>query len=119
RLALLLIESGVATSPGAIAHDLGHDTGAITRTLNQLEALGLLTRRRETADRRVVALTLTPEGSRIAREFRRSLAELSRSLLKGFEASDVQALVSMLKRLIMALETARPAKNAGFASRLG
>jgi DNA-binding MarR family transcriptional regulator len=104
RIALMLIELEVATSPGAIANKLGHNAGATTRTINQLEALDLLTRHREAGDRRVVTLTLTPEGSRIAREFHRMLGELNRRILDNLESSEVQALIFLMKRLVTALE---------------
>ena len=118
RVVLMLIDLGVATTPGEIANNLGHNAGATTRTINQLEALDLLTRHRGTGDRRVVRLTLTLEGSRIARDFQRMLAELNRRILGNLDASESQALIFLLKRLVTALEAAR-ASGPALASSLG
>lgn len=121
RITLMLIEADVAVTPGEIASHLGHNAGATTRTINQLEALGLLTRHREAGDRRMVSLILTPEGRRVALEFQRLLAELNRRILENLEVSEGLALTFLLKRLVVSLETARPAKRAAppLASHLG
>jgi DNA-binding MarR family transcriptional regulator len=110
-ITLMLIEFGVAATPGEIACSLGHNAGATTRTIDQLEARGLLTRCRDMGDRRVVTLMLTPEGSHAAREFQRLLADLDRRILAGFTVSEVQILMLLLTRLTAAFETADSAQH--------
>ena len=46
----------------SMARDLETDPASMTRTLDRLEAKGLVRRERSTTDRRVVHLTLTDEG---------------------------------------------------------
>jgi len=103
-ITMMLIELEVATTPGEIADSLGHSAGATTRTIDRLKGRGLLKRRREMKDRRVVTLTLTPQGSRIAREIHQILAECDRHILAGFDLFEIQVLVSLLRRLMTALE---------------
>lgn len=103
RFALMLIELGVAKTSGELADSLGHNAGAMTRTVDQLKRQGLLKRRREIKDHRVVTLTLTPQGSSKAWESQRTLAELNRRILKDSEVVEVQALIMLLNRLMMAL----------------
>lgn len=45
-----------------LAHSLALSTGGTTRLIDRLEAAGLLERRRDTVDRRVVWVTLTVDG---------------------------------------------------------
>ena len=104
-IALMLIELEVAKTSGEIANTLGHNTGATTRTIDQLEARGLLKRHRKMSDRRVITLDLTPEGSQIARDFPRMLVELNQCIWAGFDVSEVRALKLLLMRLMTALET--------------
>lgn len=105
RIALMLIEQKGATTAGEIASNLSHSAGAITRTIDQLEARGLLKRRREMDDRRVVTLTLTSDGRRIVRESQRMLNEFNQRILADFGASEVYVLIFLLKRLMTTLKT--------------
>jgi DNA-binding MarR family transcriptional regulator len=104
--ALMLIKSREATTPSKIAECLGQDAGATTRTVEHLKRKGLLKRRREIKDRRVVTLVLTPPGCRKARECRRILTELDRHILTELDRLEIETLISLLTRLMTALETA-------------
>jgi DNA-binding MarR family transcriptional regulator len=103
-VALALIHFDVAATAGEIARNLGHNSGATTRMIDQLEAQGLVERRREMDDRRVVALSLTPDGIQAVERFQALLSGLTRRVLSGFDPSEVQMLVFLLKRLMAALE---------------
>ena len=59
---LFLIHRGEANTLAALARDLQVDAGALTRTLDRLEAKGLCRRERSAEDRRVVHLRLTAAG---------------------------------------------------------
>ena len=50
----------------SLARDLEIDAGAMTRSMDRLEAKGLVRRERSTTDRRVVFLALTAEGRKVA-----------------------------------------------------
>ena len=56
---IILLDSGRFNTAAQLADFIGVDTGAMTRTLNRLEAKGLITRQRSEKDRRVVELALT------------------------------------------------------------
>jgi DNA-binding MarR family transcriptional regulator len=105
-VSLALIHFEVATTAGEIARNLGHNSGATTRMIDQLEAQGLVQRRRETDDRRVVSLSLTPEGVAAVKRFQELLSAFTKRILTGFDPSEVQVLVFLLKRLMGALEAA-------------
>src|SRR5512137_2298662 len=65
-IVLIQLREGIARTASDLASDIGHDSGAITRVLDQLERRGFLQRTRSSQDRRVVELKLTPAGKAIA-----------------------------------------------------
>src|ERR1700677_2916771 len=56
------LRDGIAVNPKDICVQFRHDSGALTRVIDQLEKRGLLERVRRGADRRKVELQLTEEG---------------------------------------------------------
>src|ERR1700734_4319803 len=56
------LRDGIAVNPKDICVQYRHDSGALTRVIDQLEKRGLLERVRRGADRRKVELQLTEEG---------------------------------------------------------
>src|ERR1700722_10847918 len=56
------LRDGIAVNPKDICIQFRHDSGALTRVIDQLEKRGLLERVRRGADRRKVELQLTEEG---------------------------------------------------------
>ena len=61
-LAMLELLDAAPQSVGALGARLGMDTGTITPLVKRLQASGLVTRTRDTADERRVLVDLTPEG---------------------------------------------------------
>ncbi len=83
---------------------LGHNTGATTRLIDHLESQGLLRRARESGDRRLVSLALTPEGKRMAKAWAGRMAGFFDELLAGFSAAEVETLTGLMGRLVDRLE---------------
>jgi DNA-binding MarR family transcriptional regulator len=63
-----------------VAHMISREPD-VTRLIDRLEAAGLVARERSIEDRRVVRVTLTPEGAALLRRLDRPLAELHRRQL--------------------------------------
>src|SRR5580693_5507711 len=82
-IVLELIDEGLVITPGDAARLLGHNTGATTRLIDQLEGQGLLTRRRESGDRRLVSLVLRKAGHSMAKAWNVEMVALSDKLLAG------------------------------------
>jgi len=53
------VRDGIALNPKDICIQLRHDSGALTRVLDQLESRGLVLRQRSAEDRRAIELHLT------------------------------------------------------------
>jgi DNA-binding MarR family transcriptional regulator len=84
----------------SLARDLEIDAGAMTRSLDRLQAKGLVQRERSTVDRRVVLLVLTAEGRKVARKVPAVLCEVLNGHLQGFSAHEWQQLVQFLQRMV-------------------
>lgn len=61
-LILLWVRDGVVVNPRDIRDQYGHDSGALTRVIDQLAERGFLERVRRNRDRRKVELKLTNGG---------------------------------------------------------
>ncbi|HSV45777.1 MAG TPA: MarR family transcriptional regulator [Ramlibacter sp.] len=100
---LFKLYTGTASTVAELARECELDTGAMTRTLDRLEAKGLLRRVRSSQDRRVVNLELTAEGQAAAREIPAVLCRVQNAYMRGFSVQEWQLLKGLLRRM---LETA-------------
>lgn len=98
---LLLIVHKEIDTPAELARFMHVDTGAMTRTLDRLEAKGFLTRQRCLEDRRVVKITLTPAGKDVIEDILPVIADTLNLHLEGFSRDEIQMLFGLLHRLIL------------------
>ena len=97
---LLKIYMGHASTVAEVARICNHDVGAMTRTLDRLEAKGLLKRVRSSEDRRVVNLELTDEGRATAKKIPATLCRVQNAHLRGFTQEEWQLLKGMMRRIL-------------------
>jgi DNA-binding MarR family transcriptional regulator len=97
--ALVFIMTRGTTTGIEVARDLSYDKGAVTRLLDTLEARGLLTRTRDTDDRRCVNLALTDEGRTVALRCKEQVTGRWNTWLEDWPAEDVHQLIAWLNRL--------------------
>jgi DNA-binding MarR family transcriptional regulator len=109
---LMMIHQGRATTLAELSRELQLDPGALTRTLDRLEAKGLCRRERSKEDRRVVHLALTPEGAAAAAPVPEILCEVSNVLLEGFSEAEWQTLMTLLRRLVANADALREGHDA-------
>lgn len=113
-LPLYKLSTGECDTVASMAKCLGLDPAALTRSMDRLEAKGLVRRERSTQDRRVVHLVLTPAGTEVARHVPAVLANVLNGHLKGFTPQEWQQMVQLLRRMLANGETLRasPAASA-------
>lgn len=99
-IVLIQIRDGLARTASDIANDLGHDSGALTRVVDQLECRGYLQRNRSAKDRRVVELKLTPAGKAIIDELLPLVVDHTNAALAPLSKSEFVQLRSYLVRLL-------------------
>lgn len=97
---LLKLHQGAASTPAELARVCHLDAGAMTRTLDRLEAKGLVRRERSDQDRRAVNLALTALGQETAREIPPILSEVQNAQLRGFSREEFETLKGLLQRVL-------------------
>jgi DNA-binding MarR family transcriptional regulator len=122
-IVLIQLRDGIARTASDLASDLDHDSGAITRVLDQLERRGFLQRRRSSRDRRVVELKLTPAGKAIAEELLPLVVDQTNAALAPLSKSEFVQLHGYLVRLLDHAQTAatgsKPSAPRGRAAASG
>jgi DNA-binding MarR family transcriptional regulator len=106
---LFMLYKGRASTLAELARELQIDPGALTRTLDRLEAKGLCKRERSVQDRRVSRLTLTEAGLHAASMVPPVLADVQNAYLQGFSKDEWQQMLGMLRRLLGNAEALRAA----------
>jgi DNA-binding MarR family transcriptional regulator len=104
-ITLKLIRDSVATTSAELSRQIGHNSGATTRMIDQIEKRGLVARHRSSTDRRVVTLELTPTGLNAVNEVGPSMIGLWSRLLEDFSNEEVDMLIALLGRLVDRLES--------------
>jgi DNA-binding MarR family transcriptional regulator len=99
-IVLIQVRDGLARTASDIASDLGHDSGALTRVVDQLERRGYLQRNRSAKDRRVVELRLTAAGRAIIDQLLPLVVDHTNAALAPLSKSEFVQLRSYLVRLL-------------------
>lgn len=110
---LILLRDGIVSTSGALARCLGHNSGATTRMLDQLEERRLIARQRSAEDRRIIDLTLTDAGLVTANRFVPHMDNMWDDLLDDFDADERTMLKLLLQRLVARLDIKTAERGVG------
>jgi DNA-binding MarR family transcriptional regulator len=109
---LALLRDGIAVNPKHICTQFRHNSGALTRVIDQLAERGLLERSRRDRDRRKVELELTPAGREVIESLIPLVVEKLNLALADFSTAEVQELMRLLLKLSGSLQsTVEPASS--------
>ena len=98
-LVLISLKSRKLANQRALAEAVGIQEATLTHHLNAMEASGLLTRRRDPANRRVHVVELTPEGDALFARLREAATAFDRRLRSGLSRADLDQFEEVLDRL--------------------
>jgi DNA-binding MarR family transcriptional regulator len=98
------LRDGIAVNPKAICVQYRHDSGALTRVIDQLAEKGLLERVRRDRDRRKVELQLTPAGRDAIESLIPLVVAKLNEVLTDFSKAEVQELLRLLVKLNTTLQ---------------
>jgi DNA-binding MarR family transcriptional regulator len=98
------LRDGIAVNPKAICVQYRHDSGALTRVIDQLAEKGLLERVRRDRDRRKVELQLTPAGRDAIESLIPLVVAKLNEVLTEFSRAEVQELLRLLVKLNTTLQ---------------
>lgn len=100
---LMALRDDLALNARDICIKLRHDSGALTRVLDQLEARGLVERQRSAEDRRAIKLLLTPQGHAALKTVVPLVVERINGAIKDFSTAEMDELLRLLNKLILGL----------------
>lgn len=98
-LALLLVQDGMTI--GIMSQKRGVDAPAATGIVTRLEQTGLVERRHDREDRRVVKVYLTEEGRDISQTLVSAVEDFEQRLKHGFAGDELDRFLAQLHRLIL------------------
>ena len=104
-IVLMNLRDKLNVTAGEIAQYMCHDSGALTRVIDQLEERKLLMRKRSKTDRRVVELALTQEGRAVTDHYLPRLVSLYNKVFEDFTREEADRSVELLTRLITKLDS--------------
>jgi DNA-binding MarR family transcriptional regulator len=87
------------TSAGKLAKAMGRDKGKITRFVDRLEANGLLTRRSDPRDHRLLIIKATSRGRRVVPHLTLRFEEVRSQFFQGILNIDIDKLETVLSQL--------------------
>lgn len=99
------LRDGIAVNPKTICSQFRHDSGALTRIIDQLAERGLLERVRRDRDRRKVELQLTPAGREMIESIVPLVVDKLNEVLTDFSKAEVQEMLRLLVKLNTTLQT--------------
>jgi DNA-binding MarR family transcriptional regulator len=97
-LSLLLVQDGQTI--GTMSQKRGVDAPAATGIITRLEQNGLVERRHDREDRRLVKVYLTDEGRDISHTLVSSVEHFEHSMKRGFAESEMDRFLLQLQQLI-------------------
>ncbi|HEX3913329.1 MAG TPA: MarR family winged helix-turn-helix transcriptional regulator [Steroidobacteraceae bacterium] len=102
---LATLRDGIAVNPKDICSQYRHDSGALTRVIDQLAERGLLERVRRDRDRRKVELQLTAAGRDTIEGLIPLVVDKLNETLSEFSKPELQELLRLLIKLNTTLQT--------------
>jgi DNA-binding MarR family transcriptional regulator len=101
---LMQLRSRAAINLRDICHEFRHDSGALTRVIDQLAERGLVKRQRCAQDRRRVDLHLTPAGLKTCEQLIPLVVGKLNRAVAGFSRSEHAELVRLLGKFIAGMQ---------------
>lgn len=98
-LVLISLKSGQLASQRELAEAVGVQGATLTHHLNAMESAGLVTRRRDPANRRLHLVELTPAGDELFFRLRGAATAFDQRLRTGFSDTEAGQLETLLARL--------------------
>ena len=100
---LVRLDDVGSARPSDLAGYFGIGKPTLSRQVQLLEQLGLLTRRDDPSDRRAVVLTLSENGRTLVHRVREARRSQLRTLIADWDEADVEQFATLLHRLTSAV----------------
>ena len=114
-LGALLLAGSAQLSPTQLFKGLMLSSAGITSRLDRLERAGYVKRTRHPQDRRGVLVSLTPAGRKVFEQAFAADLKGEKDLMAPLTKAEQRSLVSLLRKLLSALEPPEPRPDGGDA----
>jgi MarR family transcriptional regulator for hemolysin len=114
-LVLLSLKTRSLASQRELAEAVGIREATLTHHLTAMESAGLVSRRRDAANRRIQVVELTPAGEDAFERLRAVAMAFDRDLRRGVSAAEIDAFGEVLGRLAANAGAADAAAGSGAA----
>lgn len=111
-IVMMHLRDGLAINASDLCAQLRHDSGALTRLIDQLEARGLVERERSREDRRAVQLRLTAAGFDTLAALLPKVVDKLNFAMRDFTRAEASELSRLLSKLITSLEASSTESGA-------
>jgi len=102
--AMAVIEQKDAPTMGNLTDELGTTMGAVTSLIDRLVYAGYVERQRNETDRRVVRVTLTPEGQKVLTHHLTWGSEKIIRFFKTVSPDELKTFIEVFERLVDSIE---------------
>lgn len=96
---MLALDGEDGQTPGQLATRLGVRPPTVTKTINRLQAQGVLEKRASQEDARQANIFLTDDGRDAIRDIEKSVKKIEKQAFRGFDKKDKKALAKLLSRI--------------------
>jgi MarR family transcriptional regulator, organic hydroperoxide resistance regulator len=97
--AVMLLHERSPSSVSEVAEHAVMRLSTMTRVVQRLEKRGLVTLARRAADARVTDVHITPSGEKVVAQVRAIASRIYQSAFRDFDAGEIQALNTLLRRV--------------------
>lgn len=104
-IVLAWLREGIATTAKDICTELSHDSGALTRVIDQLAERGMVERSRDAGDRRKVELRLTDSGRQSIEAVIPAVVDVMNWTISDFTREETKELLRLLTKFNASVET--------------
>ncbi len=105
---MLALSHEAGQTPGQLAARLGVRPPTITKTINRLQAQGVLEKTPSKEDARQAHISLTEQGRDAIKAIEKSVRKVDRQAFRGFDKKDKKSLAKLLGRIEANLAGAIP-----------
>ena len=106
-----------AMPTAALARELVIDSGALTRCLDRVMAMGMVCREYSPQDRRCVIVSLSGKGRQVVADLQHTLSEVVEANLVGISADEMQVVLDVMERIVAnGKDRLGPDRNSGECS---
>lgn len=96
---MMALDEEDGQTPGQLAVRLGVRPPTITKTINRLQAQGVLEKRASDSDARQSHIFLTESGAQAIRAIEKSVRKTQKIALKGLDKKDIKSLSKLLSKV--------------------